>query len=141
MPVRSDPTTATQKWQTNLSNSTPAMQRGVAALQTSPGASAAAAADKWLMKVSQAKQKFASRVGSVTLQDWQSAMNNYGIARVAQGAQAKAGKMQSFMTEFLPYLQNGVAQIDRMPNNTLEDGIARATAMIRYNAGFQRKGA
>jgi hypothetical protein len=141
MPVRSDPQTATTKWVTNLSNSTAAMQRGVAALQTSPGTSAAAAADKWLMKVSQAKDKFARRVGSVTLSDWQNAMNSYGIGRVAQGAQAKQAKMQNFMSEYLPYLSNGVAQIDRMPKNTLEDGINRAVQMIRYNANFQRKGA
>jgi len=141
MPVRSDPQTATTKWVTNLGNSTAAMTRGVNAVTTSPGASAAAAADKWLMKVSQSKDKFARRVGSVTLADWQNAMTQYGIGRVAQGAQAKQGKMQSFMSEYLPYLQNGVAQIDRMPKNTLEDGINRAVQMIRYNSQFQRKGA
>jgi hypothetical protein len=59
---------------------------------------------------------------------------------VAQGAQAKQGKMQSFMAEYLPYLQTGVAQVDAMPKNTLEDGINRAVTMIRHNAGFQRRG-
>lgn len=140
MPVRSDPQAATAKWVQNLSNSTTAMQRGVAAVTVSPGQSAAAAADKWLSKVSQAKDKFARRVGSVTLGDWQNAMTQYGIGRVAQGAQAKQGKMQSFMSEYLPYLQQGVAQVDRMPKTTLEDGINRAVTMIRHNANFQRKG-
>jgi hypothetical protein len=65
-------------------------------------------------------------------------MTSYGIPRVAQGANAKQGKMQSFMAEYLPYLQTGVAAIDRMPKNTLEDGINRAVQMIRYNAQFQR---
>lgn len=138
MPVRSDPQTATAKWVQNLSNSTSAMQRGVNALTVSPGASAAAAADKWLQKVTQAKDKFARRVGAVTLGDWQAAMNNYGISRVAQGATAKQGKMQNFLADFLPHLQQGVAQIDRMPKVTLEDGINRAVAMIRHNASFKR---
>jgi hypothetical protein len=138
MPVRSDPQTATAKWVQNLSNSTTAMQRGVAAVTVSPGQSAAAAADKWLQKVTQAKDKFARRVGAVTLGDWQAAMNNYGISRVAQGATAKQGKMQAFLSDFLPYLQQGVAQVDRMPKVTLEDGINRAVTMIRHNAGFKR---
>lgn len=140
MPVRADPASATQKWVTNLSNSSAAMTRGVQAVTISPGQQAAAAADKWLMKVTQSKDKFARRVGSVSLADWQNAMTSYGIGRVATGANQKQAKMQSFMAEYLPYLQTGVATIDRMPKNTLEDGINRAVAMIRHNAGFQRKG-
>ena len=141
MPIRSDPATATQRWVTNLSNSTQAMTAGVNHVTVSPGQSAARAADKWLAKVSQAKDKYARRVGSVTLADWQNSMTSYGIGRVAQGAQAKQGKMQSFMSDYLPYLAAGVSKIDSMPKNTLEDGINRAVAMIRHNAGFQRKGA
>lgn len=141
VPIRSDAATATQRWVTNLSNSTQAMTNGVNRLTKSPGASAAQAADKWLAKVTQSKDKYQRRVGSVTLADWQNSMTQYGIGRVAQGAQAKQGKMQSFMQEYLPYLSAGVAQVDAMPKNTLEDGINRAVAMIRHNAGFQRKGA
>jgi hypothetical protein len=140
MPVRTDPAAATQKWVTNLSNATPAMTAGVNRVQTSPGQAAARAADKWLAKVTQSKEKYQRRVGSVTLADWQNSMTQYGIPRVAQGAQAKQNKMQTFMAEYLPYLQTGVAQIDSMPKNTLEDGINRAVAMIRHNAGFQRRG-
>lgn len=140
MPVRSDPASATQKWVTNLSNSTTAMTNGVNRVTVSPGQQAARAADKWLAKVTQSKDKFARRVGSVTLAEWQNSMTQYGIARVAQGAQSKQGKMQSFMQEYLPYLQSGVAQVDSMPKNTLEDGINRAVTMIRHNAAFQRKG-
>jgi hypothetical protein len=140
MPIKSDPAAATQKWVTNLSNSTQAMTRGVQAVTTSPGQAAAAAADKWLMKVTQSKDKFARRVGSVSLSDWQNSMTQYGIGRVAQGAQAKQGKMLSFQQEFLPYLAQGVAQVDRLPKTTLEDGINRAVAMIRHNANFKRSG-
>ncbi len=138
MPVRSDPQTATQKWVTNLSNSTTAIQRGVANVTVSPGASAAKAADKWLARVTQAKPKFVAGTMRVTLSDWQASMTNYGIARVAQGAQAKQGKMQSFLTDYLPYLSAGVAKVDAMPNNTLEDGINRMVAMVRHNANYKR---
>ncbi len=139
MPVRADAASATAKWVSGLQNATQAMQRGVDAVQRSPGELAAAAADKWLMKVTASRDKFARRVGAVSLGDWQNAMRNYGIGRVAQGAQAKQGKMQAFQTEFLQHLQAGSATIDRMPKVTLEDGIAKAVAQIRHNAAFVRK--
>lgn len=139
MPVRSNPQAATQKWVTNLSAASAQMQAGAMAVQTAPGQAAAAAADKWLARVTASKAKFAQRVGSVSLQSWQNSYVNVGIPRVAQGAQAKQSKVTDFMTQFLPYLESGLQTIDKMPNVTLEDGIARATAMIRYNAKFTRQ--
>lgn len=138
MPVRSTSTDAAAKWLANLSAASGRMQTGAMGVTKAPGLAAAAAADKWLAKVTAAKAKFAARVQSVSLQDWQNAYINVGIPRVAQGAQAKQGKVQAFFDEFLPYLQRGMATIDNMPSVTLEDGIARASAMIRYNAKFKR---
>jgi glutaredoxin 2 len=138
MPVRATSQSATQKWLTNLSAATDRMTQGANSVQKAPGLAAAAAADKWLAKVTASKAKFASRVASVSLQSWQQSYINVGIPRVAQGAQAKQAKVTAFMDQFLPYLSTGLQTIDAMPNTTLEDGIARATAMIRYNAKFQR---
>jgi len=138
MPVRATAAQATQKWVNNLSAATDRMTSGAQAVTVAPGQSAAAAADKWLAKVTAAKQKFATNVSAVSLQSWQNSYINIGIPRVAQGAQAKQSKVQAFMSDFLPYLANGVAQIDKMPSNTLQDGIARATAMITYNSKYKR---
>lgn len=141
MPVRSDPQTATQKWVSNLGNATAAMTAGANRVTTSPGTAAAAAADKWLAKVTQAKDKFKARVGSVTLQQWQTAYTTYGVQRVASGAQAKQGKMLAFQQDWQAYLQANMAKIDRMPTVTLQDGIAKAVAQIQLNAAFKRSGA
>lgn len=138
MPVKSTSSDATAKWLANLSAASGRMQSGAMGVTKAPGVAAAAAADKWLAKVTASKAKFAARVSSVSLQDWQNSYINVGIPRVAQGAQAKQAKVQSFFDEFLPYLQRGMATIDNMPSVTLEDGIARASAMIRYNAKFKR---
>lgn len=138
MPVRTTSADATQKWLTNLSNAQSRMQAGAMRVTEAPGAKAAQAADKWLAKVTASKAKFAARVGSVTLQDWQQSYINVGIPRVSQGAQAKQAKFTSFLDQFLPYLQAGLQQIDKMPSVTVEDGVARASAMIRYNAKFKR---
>ena len=138
MPVRSDPQTATAKWVTNLSNATAAMTAGANRVQVAPGAAAAAAADKWLMKVQAAKAKFAARVGSVSLEQWRTAYTTYGVQRVASGAQAKQGKMAAFQADWLAYLGNNMGKVDRMPTVTLEDGINKAIAQIRLNAAFKR---
>jgi hypothetical protein len=140
VPVRSDPQAATQKWVSGMQNATAQITRGVNAVSVSPGQLAAQAADKWLAKVTQAKPKFIAGVSRLTLQDWQNAMTQYGIPRIAQGATAKQGKMQAFQTEWLAYLGANQAKIDRMPTNTIEDGIAKVTAQIRMNAGFRRSG-
>lgn len=139
MPVRSTSAQATQKWVTNISGASARMQAGAMAVQTAPGQAAAAAADKWLSKVTQAKDKFARNVSAVSLQSWQNSYVNVGIPRVAQGAQAKQQKVTDFMDQFLPHLATGLQQIDKMPSTTLQDGIARAVAMINWNAKFQRK--
>lgn len=138
MPVRSTSAAATEKWVQNLGAATDRMTAGANAVTKAPGLSAAAAADKWLQRVTAAKPKFIANVSRVTLQQWQNAYINLGIPRVAQGAQAKKDKFTAFMDEFLPYLSRGVAQIDQMPSTTLEDSVARASAMIRYNAKFKR---
>lgn len=138
MPVKATTQDAVQKWLTNLGAATDRMTSGAQRVTKAPGQSAAAAADKWLARVTASKQKFATNVARVSLQDWQNSYINIGIPRVAQGAQAKQAKFAGFLDEFLPYLQRGVAQIDQMPNVTLQDGIARATAMIQYNAKFKR---
>lgn len=138
MPVRATSASATAKWLSGMQGASDRMKSGALSVQTAPGVKAAAAADKWLAKVTQAKAKYAANVSAVSLQSWQNSYVNIGIPRVAQGAQQKQDKVTAFMDQFLPYLQNGLATIDKMPSTTIEDGIARATAMIRYNAKFAR---
>lgn len=141
MPVRSDPQQATTKWLNNLSNATAAMTAGANRVTVSPGVAAAAAADKWLARVTASQAKYKARVGSVTLQQWQQAYTTYGVQRVASGAQAKQGKMLAFQQDWQAYLSANMAKIDRMPTTTLQDGINKAVAQIQLNAQFKRSGA
>ena len=104
-----------------------------------PGKSAALAKDLWLQKISASADKWARRVSAVSLQDWQDAMINKGINRIASGTQAAIPKMTAFMTDFLPFVDQGVAAIKNMPKGNVEAGIARAAAMIRHNATYVRK--
>lgn len=142
MPIKATPASATSKWLSNLTGAQTAMKTGAMAVQQSPGLLASQAADKWLNRVTASKQKFIQNTANVTLQQWQNAYTGVGISRAVQGAQAKQANVTAFQSQFLPYLAQGVQKIDAMPKNTLQDGVARAVAMINYNANFKyNKGA
>lgn len=138
MPVRSDAQAATNKWVNNLQNAQAAMTAGAARVTVSPGQQAAAAADKWLARVTAAKQKFIDRVGSVSVDQWRNAYTTYGIPRVAQGANAKQSKMLAFQQDWLQYLSNNMSKIDRMPTTTLADSINKMVAQVQLNAAYKR---
>lgn len=140
MAVKTTPDQASSKWLSRLSGATQEITNGVNSVTKAPGAAAAAQSQKWLARVTASQQKWATNVGRVSLADWQQAMIQTGIPRVAQGAQAKQQKFTNFMQQFLPYLQAGVNKIDAMPSTTLQDNINRAVAMIQYNAQFKRSG-
>ena len=128
---------ATAKWLARLSASQQQITDGVNGVTVAPGTKAAAAKVLWAQQVAASQDKWAARVGSVSLQAWQAA-TIAGIPRVAMGAQAKQGKVQAFMDQFLPYLERGRAAIESMPKGGVQNGIARAVAQIQYNAAFKR---
>lgn len=136
--ARVTPQQATDKWVQRLSAATQQITDGVNGVTVAPGVQASKAKALWLNRVTAAADKWASRVSSVSLPEWQQAMIQVGIPRIAQGAQAKQGKMQDFMTQFLPYLDQGVAKVDAMPKGDLNASIQRAAAMITHNANFKR---
>lgn len=136
--ARVDPTTAATKWATRLSASTNDIKAGVERVTVAPGQAAARQADVWLLRVQAAKDKWKRNVAAVSLADWQNKMITVGIGRIGSGASANQGKVQSFMTSFLPHVDAGVAKVKAMPNATLDDRINRAVAMIRHNATYTK---
>lgn len=135
-----DPAFVAQKWAQNLGASTDSIKNGVMAVTTAPGEAAARNADGYVAGVQRSKDKWASRVRSVSLGSWQDSTINKGLPRVATGAQQAQPKMQAFMQEFLPHVERVAQQVRAMPKGGLENGIARATAQIRGNAQFKRSG-
>lgn len=133
-----DPQAATTKWVTNLSGSTASITKGVNDVTVAPGVAAARNVQGWLAKIQASAPKWQRNVAAVSLSDWQQAMINIGIPRIAQGAQAKQSKYTAFATRFFPHLKAGMDKVNAMPNVTLEDGINRAVTMIRHNATFSK---
>jgi hypothetical protein len=138
--ARVTPDEAAAKWRDRLSASTDQIKAGVARVQTAPGQMAARNADLWLQRVTASKDKWKSRVSSVSLQDWQQSMTDKGIPRVAQGAQANMPKVQNFMNEFLPYVSNVAAQVKQMPKGTVEAGIGAPVPLPRRPSADLRGG-
>ena len=136
--VRVTPDQGSAKWLQRMQASSEQITNGVNNVTVAPGVAAAAATQKWLQNTQAAAAKFKRNVGAVTLESWKSSMLNVGVPRVSQGAAAKVGKVTTFNAQFYPYLETVMSQVHNMPNVTLEDNIARATAMMRGAAKFQR---
>lgn len=128
------------KWARNLSAATQDITTGVQGVREAPGLAAARSKALWLQQVTASADKWARRVSAVSLDEWQRSMIEKGIPRIGQGAQSAIPKMTAFLADFLPYVQQGVDNLRNMPKGGVENGIARASAMIRHNAAYVRKG-
>lgn len=133
-----NPSQAADKWSRRLSGATEDIRAGIERVQSAPGQAAARKRQKWETSVRDAGEKWQRNVSRVSLEDWKRKALEVGLPRVAQGAQANVDKTQAFFEEFLPHLDRGVASIEQMPDNTIEDRINRSVAMMRHNAGFKR---
>lgn len=125
-----------QDWANRLGASADKARRGIAAVQTAPGAAAARQADVWASNTAASKPKFARNVAAVTLGDWQTAASTKGVDRMASGATAAVSKMASFLTKFLPFVMSAKASLP--PRGSYEANKARMNAMVDKVHGFQK---
>lgn len=140
MPQAQDPATVAQRWVQRLGGATDKIRQGVQGVTTSPTQQAAAAVATWQARVADpaTAQKFQRSLSRVSLADWQNAMLNKGIPRIATGAANAQPKFQNFLQQFLPFVEQVAAGVRQMPKATLDDRINRAVAQIRGTAAFKR---
>jgi glutamate-1-semialdehyde aminotransferase len=136
--VRTTPQQATEKWVTRLSGATAEITAGIDRVTEAPGIKAAAKKAKWLAAVQASQDKWANNVSAVSLEQWKTLFKTVGVQRIAQGAQAKKSKMQNFLNQFLPHLEQGIQTVNAMPDTTFEDRIQKSVAMMRHNHNFKR---
>lgn len=136
-----NPNTVAQKWSRNLAASTTAITEGVNAVTVSPTIKAAAAQEAYLAGVQRAVAdgKWERGLKRVTLEDWKQAMLAKGVSRIASGAAQAVGKMEGFLAEFLPHVEQGQRMLDNMPRGDLATNIQRAVAMMEHNSKFKRR--
>lgn len=124
-----------------ITAATEKMRKGAERLTVSPTERAAAKKDKMLARLTEAIQNGSWERGlrRVTLEDWRKAYIEKGLGRVASGAQNARPKLVNFFTQFLPYVDRAKAEIDKMPDLTIEDSANRAAAWVRKMHGFSMK--
>lgn len=136
--VRATPQEATQKWVTRLSGATAEITAGIDRVTEAPGQKAAAKRQKWIQAVNASQEKWARNVAAVSLEQWKALFKGVGVQRIAQGAQAKQGKMKHFLEQFIPHLEAGIQKVNGMPDTTFEERIQKSVAMMRHNHEFKR---
>jgi hypothetical protein len=125
------------EWASRLGSATTKITAGVQNVNTAPGQLAARQKAVWAQQVVAAQDKWASRTAAVSLPDWQNAMIQKGIPRIASGAQAAQPKMAAFMGQLLPFIDSGRRSLP--PRGTLDQNIARMTNWTRHMATFSSK--
>jgi len=128
---------AVEKWQRNMIASAESVKAGVNSVTESPTAKAAAQADRYVQGVQMAvaNGKWQAGLNAVSLQQWKDSVIA-GIPAIAAGVTKAKPKMANFLGQFLPFVDNIAQQVRAMPKGGVENGIARASAMIRGLAAF-----
>ena len=104
-------------------------------MTVAPGQAAAKQKGVWVNNVTAAADKWATRVAAVPLSDWQQAMINKGVPRIATGATAAQPKMATFMGKLLPYI--GAGQASLPARGDLNANVQRMVAWVTYMSKFK----
>lgn len=139
MAIRGTAQSITDKWAQRTSGATQQVVEGVARVQQAPGIKAAAQKQVWLANIQAKADKWEANTKAVSLQSWQAATTQ-GAQRIAAGVQAKKGKMEAFLTEFLPHVENVQRRVEAMPRGSLEQNLNRMIENARGLAAFRRTG-
>lgn len=125
-----------------LKASTEEMRAGARRVTVAPSASAIKAKAKMLQNLVASIEDgtWEKELGKITLTDWQDAFIDKGVNRVAAGIDGAEEKVKEFASWLNGRIDSGQAIIDKMPDLTLEDSIARSNAWIRHMAKEKYKG-
>ncbi len=129
-----------EKWNRRLKGATQDIEAGIQSVNQAPTQKAAAKVDKMRHNIIEAidSGKVVQGLNRVSLEDWKTKTLRKGVPRISQGADEAQPKVQSFMGELLPHIDNVKAQVDTMPDMTIEDSVNRVATFIRGMSQFRR---
>ena len=78
------------------------------------------------------------RVSGVSLSSWKASAKDKGAGRISAGVQGAQQDVQRFATELLQAVDSASAEVNAMPDLTLEDRIQKSVAFQRRMAEFKR---
>jgi len=122
-----------EKWGRRLKNSTQDVRDGIQRVTVAPGIKAAESQDRMLNAITESitSGKWARNTAAVSLQEWQKAALDKGVNRIAAGVDNAMQKQVAMADKLLADVDAVVAEVDRMPNSTLDDRLARMVAYAR----------
>ena len=129
-----------EKHARRLKASLPDIRAGVARVTENPTEKAAAAQDKMIAKLTESVQsgKWARGLRRVTLEEWKSKMIDKGVNRIGAGVDAAMAKTTAFAEELIAFENHLLPTVEKMPDMTIDDSVARAGAWIRGMSEFKR---
>jgi predicted transcriptional regulator len=119
-----NPTAAAQAWASRLGAATQAYTDGVNGVTVAPGQLAAAAGDRWMANTTAALPRFKANSAAVSREQWQNAAITKGAPRLASGASAAQGKMESVFTKLFPAIRNAVQSLPA--RGTIDQNVERS---------------
>jgi hypothetical protein len=136
-----DPSKVAKKWADRLKGATSDIREGIKGLSESPTKKAAEKIDlmkaRWIEAADSGKIK--RELEKVDLKTWQDLMDRKGIPNISTGADAATPKMEDFFKDLLAYEEKLKADIEKMPETTLQDRINRAVKWMNEMAKFKKK--
>lgn len=136
MPRKVDAAAATRYWQAGMANAAQKISDGIDRVTESPGQKAAAKRDKYLAGVNASVDTWARNTAAVDVGTWKAAAKA-GVSRVAEGAQNKGQKYGNKISAVFSHMDSVLSQVDSMPDNTLEQRIAKSAAFQRGMSQFR----
>ena len=103
--------------------------RGVNSVTEAPGIRAAQQVDAMRAGILESLDNgtWQRAVAGVSLGEWQDAMINKGIPRLAVGVDQAAGKIRDKIGQLLQEVETAQTAVDRMPKGTFQDSLNRMT--------------
>lgn len=124
------------QWASRLGQSTQKITDGVNSVTVAPGQAAARQKAVWAQNVVAAQDKWAKNTAAVTLNDWQTAMTEKGVQRIATGASAAQPKFAAFMGQLLPHIDRVKSTLPARGN--LDQNITRMVNFARGMSTFSK---
>lgn len=131
-----------EKHARRLKGSLEDIRRGISRTSEAPGTAAVRQKEKMRQNVNAALDDgtWERRTAGVSLQEWQKAASEKGVARISQGIDAVQGKQVAMAERLLAAVDQAAAEVNAMPKVTIEDSIARMETFVRRMHGANIKG-
>jgi len=117
------------------------IKAGISKVTESPTEKAAMKQDKMLSRLTESvtSGKWASRLRSVSTEDWKQKFLTKGVDRIPAGIDAAHAKVVEFAGQLLAHEASLQGEIDRLPDLTLQDSANRMVHWMEGMAKFRRK--